>query len=248
MGFAMDTSYLREDLQAAIGYGRVSTYGQWEPGNPPLLNQFDKANQLLSANGLKMCQWLTEVGPSVAASSHERPVLIEAVEQAYMQDRPLVVSDLSRISRDVDVIKSIVVDLGIEIIDAKFGGTLSPQLAIKITERNRKSFERRKERAREGVLAAQSSGKRAGNPGIREAQKIACAIRSERAAKFYGNMYSVFKQVVPEIIFENMGRVNFTKLAARLNEKGIYTRLGRRWSAASVRAVAIKVLQLKDRK
>jgi DNA invertase Pin-like site-specific DNA recombinase len=231
-----------ELLRGPIAYGRVSTKKQMEFGNIKIPKQYAKICQFLERNGLSMMGWIYEQASSVDPSSKSRPKFLKAIERAYLEERSLVVSDISRITRDVELIRTIMVDLGIEVIDVRHGGYVTYEEAKRIVEKRRRDFDRNKVLSKRGTADARASGKRMGNPRIEDARSKAIQIRKGLANDFCRETFPKLLRLAPSVSRSSPKKINFSALARRANELEIWTRLGHPWSGSTVRQLFKKAL------
>jgi DNA invertase Pin-like site-specific DNA recombinase len=247
-----DTDFQPHERSTPVGYRRVSTRGQLvngrrhvENGNFPISKQYSQINRFADSVGLSVRKWFAEVGPSVDASPEERPALLAAVETAYLQDRPLIVTDISRITRDVEVIRTIMVELGVEIIDVSLGRHVLPDEAIRLVVRRHREHEKRKATAKDGVVRAKKAGKRFGNPNILAAQRRGCETRKQSARDFYQRILHTIEKLAAAPSMRRASKVNYARMARHLNDLQIETRLGRKWSSGTLKDVHAKAKGLR---
>lgn len=229
-----------EMLRDPVAYGRVSTKKQLETGNFKLPRQYEKIWRFLEENGLSMKDWIYEQASSVDASSTARPKLLKAIEMAYLEERSLVVSDVSRITRDADLIRIIMIDLGIEVMDVSLGRYVTYEEAKTIIEKRRRQFDRKKELAKRGTSDARASGKRMGNPRIEEARSMGIQARKRLAKDYRQKTIPRLLRIASSISRGSSMKINYSALARRANELGIRTRRGNKWCPSTLRALLLK--------
>lgn len=152
--------------------------------------------------------------------------LRELVQRARDEGRPIVVTSIDRLTRDLEIAEEIF-DLGITIHEARHNDTISKERAISYL--NRTDIERQKK------LTSQQStyqkkrerGETMGNPDISTVQ--------QKGAKAVRNQADDFaKKVYPEISKHIETGLNLNQIAKKLNEESVPTQKGAQWSRNSV--------------
>lgn len=223
----------------AVGYGRVSTKKQSKQSGNGLATQRRYTTSLAAQNGLHVTDWIFEVASSMQSTGCKRPGLWEAVEMAYLSDKPLVVYDITRIGRDLDLIAGII-GLGVVVYDASRGRILTLEEALAITEESRRSFIESHEGLRRSIERRRKAGIPLGNAGICEIRKKGTTANALKARKHRDRIREHVKEVLRSMLADGIQKMNWQSFSHRLNAAGIVTRGRKRlWS----RITAKKMLQ-----
>jgi DNA invertase Pin-like site-specific DNA recombinase len=86
-------------------------------------------------------------------------------------------------------------------------------------------------RTRDALQAAKARGIKLGNPRIAEAAELGVEAIKAAADQFAGNVLPVIRDI------QKSGAASANAIAARLNERGVKTVRGGRWSHTQVRNV-----------
>lgn len=86
------------------------------------------------------------------------------------------------------------------------------------------------ERTRLALRAAKARGTKLGNPNIREAAKLAVGVLKATADQFAANVLPVIREI------QAQGATSNNAIAAKLNERGVKTARGGKWTHVQVGA------------
>ena len=217
-------------IQKAIGYIRVSTEMQANEGHG-LDRQLGKMKNWCEVNGYRMTSIYQDVASAVGDQNlRQRPEFEQAVCDARAAGIPLIVSDVSRVSRDLSTLERLVIDKGLQVISVVDDGEVPVGV---LRERVTKASENAR-RIAEGTCDALSRVVRVKRPETRLARQRAA---QESAKVRVSGKFKVLDQVVdfleanPEVI-DKPSRV----IADRLNDAGILTNWNNLWTDNAVRS------------
>lgn len=222
----MNDAYLPKE---AIGYLRVSTEMQASDGRS-LDIQAQKVRTWAASHNMDV-HWIYE---DVASAMQEdlinrRPDFVRAVRHALRDGLPLIVSDVSRVSRNLDVLEKLVISEGLKIISVYDDG----EVPVGILRQRVEKAEKTAHKISEGTRDAVASGARTRQPANAEARGRAAASSARvRIMK----KFVVLDRVVT-FLEDNPGLLEKTsqEIADRLNEAGILTGWSKPWTASAVR-------------
>lgn len=163
-------------MAVAVYYGRVSTRQQGNSGLG-LEAQKQRAKEFAKANGFVMPFLFEDVA---SGKDEDRPELKRAIAQAAKLGCPIIVAELSRLSRRLGFICELL-DQGAKFYAADLGigvDTMTIQIFGAIEEANRKRIG---ERTKLALKVAKERGQVLGNPNIHVARKLANKRRTELA-------------------------------------------------------------------
>jgi DNA invertase Pin-like site-specific DNA recombinase len=220
-------------MKFAIIYTRVSTDRQGQHGIG-LQAQEKALREFAERNGFKIVYSYQEIhtarGPNGALSA--RPELQKALRRASDYGVPLIVYDLSRISRDVPELERIVRESGVRIISASDGDQLTPtNVGIRAF---RAEFEGKviSERTTEALQKLKQQGVKLGNrTNLPQAQAKGRDTMTRRAAERNADLFLLIGKL------REKGLVKAADVAERLNHLGHKTARGKPWSASNIRRV-----------
>ena len=214
----------------AIGYVRVSTDMQAQSGRG-LERQIQKLRIWCEANNFKLSAIYEDVASAVGDQKlRRRPDFEQAVRQAQLADVPLIVSDVSRLSRDLATLDRVVVSTGIKVISVLDDGEVPVGL---LRERVGKAANDAS-RIAEGTREALSSFDRPQMTPELKGNRQRAAHESARTRVF--KKFHVLDQVV-DYLEVNPDLINETSnvIADRLNKAGILTGWNKAWTSSAVR-------------
>lgn len=226
-----------DHLQDVIGYVRVSTEGQAKSGKG-LEKQLHAIRDFCRSNRYNLTKVYEDVGSAVGKNSlRNRPELREAVDEAHRNGIPLVVSDMSRLSRDLDVLDATVIELGVTIISIKDDGEVPVGIMRSRVGKAQEVAEKIATGTRSG-LAHAAKTKKLGSPGDQtKAAKASGRVRSK-------NRIEILVRVVDHLErHPDLIHASSAAIANQLNQAGILTGWHKPWTAAAVRG---KLRQIKE--
>lgn len=214
-----------------VAYLRVSTAAQGRSGLG-LEAQREAVAKFCAAEGYTLAGELVEVETGKGADALDRrPKLREALDAARLLSCPVIVAKLDRLSRDVAFVATLM-SRGVPFIVTELGADVDPfmlHLHAAIAERERKVISGRTKAALAAAKArGQVLGGYRGGPVPDGASGLQA--RQDRAAAFAGEVAPIAAAMRAE------GR-SLRQIAASLIERGIHTRRGADWTAASVRTL-----------
>lgn len=216
-----------------VSYLRVSTAEQGKSGLG-IEAQREAIDRFAATEGLEIAGEHVEIETGKGADALDRrPKLGTAIDHARLIGGSIVVAKLDRLSRDVAFISGLMAQR-VPFIVAELGRDADPfmlHLYAALAEKERSLISARTKAA---LAAAKARGVRLGNPkganafgdkrGFRqgtEASKVAAQERAQRLAS-----------TIASIKAEGIKSAN--AIAAELNERGIATARGGKWTARSV--------------
>lgn len=215
--------------QEVIGYVRVSTELQGRDGKS-LDRQVRRLRQFAEASGYKISRVYQDVGSAARRGNLlKRPEFEQACREALSDGVPLLVSDVSRVSRDLEVLEQAVISRGLSVISVTEDGEVPVgvlrQLVGEAAEVARRSAD--------GTREALSRKKRSYPADIVNARRRAA---QESSRVRISKKFLVLDQVV-DFLEANPGLVDETsqRIADAFNEAGISTAWSNPWTASGVR-------------
>jgi DNA invertase Pin-like site-specific DNA recombinase len=213
-----------------VAYYRVSTAAQGRSGLGLEAQQAAVA-QFCGGRGCDILGEFTEVE---SGKINTRPELTKALHLAKVTGATLVVAKLDRLSRNVAFLAALQ-ESGAPFVAADMpeANELTIHIMAAVAQAERKAISRR---TKDALAAAKARGVRLGNPN-----GAAALIRAEK-----GNVASVaairegavrFAADLEPIVADIMGKgiTSLRAIAGELNRRGIVTRRGGAWHAATVR-------------
>jgi DNA invertase Pin-like site-specific DNA recombinase len=159
----------------------------------------------------------------------DRPELATALEACRKHKAKLVIAKLDRLSRNLAFIATLM-ESGVEFIavDNPHANKLTLHILAAVAQHEREMIS---ERTRAALRAAKARGTKLGNPRIKQAAKLAVQSLKATADQFAANVLPVIRDI------QAAGTVSANAIAAKLNERGIKTARGGRWTHVQVRSV-----------
>ena len=227
----MQNCQYKTELQGVVGYIRVSTRQQGRSGLG-LSAQERCIQEFCEKEGLELLQIFTEVQ---SGKDDDRPVLNEAMKYASRTGALICVAKLDRLSRKVSFISNLMETGECAFVSCELGRSVEPFMlhiwsafaeaeAAKISRRTKVALEAKK-----------ATGWQAGNPRIAEVAKLGRAQRTRVADEFALKLAPVVRG------FQANGVSTLSGLAANLNQAGVKTVRGGKWSATAVKRLLTRL-------
>ena len=215
-----------------VTYYRVSTAAQGRSGLG-LEAQHMAVTQYCGGRGCQVVGEFTEVE---SGKSDTRPELARAMHLAKVTGATLVVAKLDRLSRNVAFLAALQ-DSGARFVAADMpeANELTIHIMAAVAQAERKAISRR---TKEALAAAKARGTKLGNPNgaaalVRAGKGNAASVEAIR-----GGADSFAADVAPIVSDINAaGHTSLRAIAGELNRRGIVTRRGGAWHAATVRDI-----------
>ena len=169
-------------------------------------------------------------------SIDNRPVLQDALKHAASISATILVLDVSRLSRDVELIAGFL-NRGVRftIMDAPEASAFEIQLRAVFAEEYRRKL---RQRVKHGLATAKKHGKQLGSPTLARDRVKGWAAVSSNADKFALSI----KPFITEL--ESSGMNSANGIAQALNYRGIKTARGGRWHASTVCNIRKRIQKL----
>lgn len=232
-------------LKQAVGYLRVSSENQGKSGfgldaQRVQIEAFARSEGYLIGDN----DWFRDVASGKTFTAIDRPDLVKAMKAAASRRCPMIVADISRLSRNTADIEKITRHPKLKIILADVGdgaGYAVIEAKARRAEAEGKEISRR---TKEGLKKAKERGVQLGNPAVKEVQKLAVASNKARAEK----RNRVLQQLLRE--FQGAGIITASEVAEELNRRGVQTPRRTSWTETNVRRVQkqISLLEAADRR
>jgi DNA invertase Pin-like site-specific DNA recombinase len=205
-----------------VAYFRVSTDRQGKSGLG-LDAQRKAIMDYLNGGSWKLVGEFVEVE---SGKDSDRPQLAAALEACRKQKAKLVIAKLDRLSRNLAFIATLM-ESGVEFVavDNPHANKLTVHILAAVAQHEREMIS---ERARAALQAAKRRGKRLGNPNIAKAAQRGADAQSEAADDFAANILPVICEI------QASGITSANAIAAKLNDRGIKTARGGKWTHVQV--------------
>jgi DNA invertase Pin-like site-specific DNA recombinase len=214
----------------AVAYYRVSTDRQGRSGLG-LEAQKHAVRAFADAHGFSIIDEYHEVETGKGADALEkRAGLAKAMAMAGRHKCEVVVAKLDRLSRDVHFISGLMAHR-VPFIVAELGPQVDPfmlHIYAALAEKERALIS---ERTKAGLAAAKRRGVRLGNPELAKARKRSAVALRNAADEFAANVLPIIREI------QHGGVTSHAGIAAKLNERGVRTARGGRWTHVQVGAV-----------
>lgn len=206
-----------------VAYYRVSTKRQGATGLG-----LDAQRQAVAAylDGGSLVGEFTDIE---SGRKDDRPELARAIALAKRQKATLVIAKLDRLSRRLSFVASLM-ESGVRFVavDNPSANELTIHILAAVAEAERKAIS---ERTRSALAAAKRRGVILGNPKLARARDAATRAAQDSAARFADNVLPVIHGI------QRSGATTLRDIASALNARGIPSRRGGVWSAATVSRV-----------
>jgi DNA invertase Pin-like site-specific DNA recombinase len=205
-----------------VAYYRVSTDRQGKSGLG-LEAQQTAVRDYLNGGSWQLVAEHTEVETGKRA---DRPELLKALEACRRNRAKLVIAKLDRLSRNLAFIATLM-DSGVEFIavDNPHANKLTVHILAAVAEHEREMIS---ERTKAALAAAKARGTRLGNPRLAEAAERAVESLKAAAGQFAANVLPVIREL------QRAGIISHNRIAAALNDRGVPTARGGRWTHVQV--------------
>lgn len=205
-----------------VAYYRVSTDRQGKSGLG-LDAQRKAVMDYLNGGAWELTAEFVEVE---SGKNAERPQLRAALDACRKHKAKLVIAKLDRLSRNLAFIATLM-EAGVEFVavDNPHANKLTVHILAAVAQHEREMIS---ERTRAALAAAKARGKTLGNPRIKKAAALAVTAIKAKADQFAANVLPVIEQVRAQ------GASSNNAIAARLNERGVKTANGGKWTHVQV--------------
>lgn len=211
-----------------IGYIRVSSDLQATDGHS-LDRQLGRLREWCALEGWTLLTVYEDIGSAVGAENvRRRPEFEQAVREALQLGVPLLVTDATRVSRDLATLDRMVIEQGLRVISVEDGG----EVPTGILRQRVQNGARQAARISEGTKQAIAKKLRRPAPHTAVRQKAArksAEVRVDRKNQTLERLVDCFQR---EPWLES---ATSQEVADRLNALDIETSWSRRWTASAVR-------------
>ena len=206
-----------------VAYYRVSTDRQGKSGLG-LDAQRTSVMDYLNGGAWELVADFVEVE---SGKHSDRPMLAQALAACRKQKAKLVIAKLDRLSRSLAFIATLM-EAGIEFVavDNPHANNLTVHILAAMAQYEREQISKR---TRDALQAAKARGTKLGNPRIAEAAGHGVEAIKAAANQFAANVLPVIRDI------QKGGSTSANAIAAKLNERGVKTARGGRWSHTQVR-------------
>ncbi len=220
-----------------VAYYRVSTDRQGRSGLG-LDAQRKTVADFLSGGSWSLVSEFVEVE---SGKSTDRPELEKALARCRIMDAALVVANVSRLTRSVAFLSKLL-EAGVEVrfcdlpkIEGPTGRFMLQQMAA-VAELEAGLIG---DRTKKALAAAKARGKKLGNPQNLRNRDVGSvngrAVRIKAANNRAADLVPIITQV------REAGAVSLREIAEGLNNQGVYTPRGNRWSAVQIQRVLARI-------
>ena len=231
-----------------VAYIRVSTQKQGQSGLG-LEGQQSAIARFCVAEGYEVVQTFTEIETAKGADALERrPQLKSALNRASAYRCPIVVAKLDRLSRDVAFISGLMAQ-GVPFVVTEIPNAdpfmlhiyaaVAEQERTKISERTKVALAAAKARAKVALAAAKARGVKLGNP---HGPKPFTAEMQQQGVAALRQQADARARQLNEIFAEYAGE-SANATAKALNDRGLPSGRGGKWTARSVINVRARLAQ-----
>ena len=207
-----------------VAYHRVSTARQGESG---LGLEAQRHSILTYLNG-GAWELVGEFVEVESGKNSDRRQLAAALDACRKHKAKLVIAKLDRLSRNLAFIAALM-ESGVEFVavDNPHANKLTVHILAAVAQHEREMIS---ERTKAALQAAKARGKVLGNPRLREAAGTGVAALKAKADRFAANVLPVIREI------QASGVTSANAIAGRLNERGVKTARGGRWTHVQVGA------------
>ena len=211
-----------------VAYYRVSTNSQGQSGLG------------LDAQKAAVHAYIGSVGGALVAeyqevesgSINERMELNAALRHCRTQKAMLVIAKLDRLARSVHFISQLL-ESGVEFVaaDMPHANRLTVHIIAAVAEYEREVIA---QRTKASLAAAKARGVRLGNPNLAQQSQL-----GTEKARLMADAHA--RKIIPIIeTLKSRGVTSYSGLASTLEDQGIKTRRGGRWTATAVRNLIMR--------
>jgi DNA invertase Pin-like site-specific DNA recombinase len=207
-----------------VSYHRVSTARQGESGLG-LEAQRQAILTYLNGGAWELIGEFVEVE---SGKHSDRKQLIAALEACRKHKAKLVIAKLDRLSRNLAFIATLM-ESGVEFVavDNPHANKLTIHILAAVAQHEREMIS---ERTKAALQAAKARGTVLGNPRLREAAATGVAALKAGADRFASNVLPLIREI------QASGITSANAIAGRLNERGVKTARGGKWTHVQVGA------------
>lgn len=219
-------------VRRALGYTRVSSEEQGQSGFG-LSWQRAEIEGFAGQHGFKVESWQSDVGTAIGGDNlAHRPGLQKIIARAKKSRRPILITQLNRLSRDATELERLVRESNVEFISIN-DGYLSDPVSLRTlkiqAERIARQTEDLKRRTREGIKRAKEQGQVFGNrTNLSQAQQLGADANSLK----HLNQCKELAPLVEEA--RGSGAVSMRAIAEHLNQRGHRAASGRPWTGPNL--------------
>ena len=206
-----------------VAYYRVSTDRQGKSGLG-LDAQRKSVTDYLNGGSWELVAEFVEVE---SGKHTDRPQLAAALEACRKHKAKLVIAKLDRLSRNLAFIATLM-EAGTEFVavDNPHANEFYIHILAAFAQQERKMIS---ERTKAALQAARARGTKLGNPKIADAARRGVEAIKDTANQFAANVLPVIRDI------QSAGATSANAIAAKLNERGVKTARGGKWSHTQVR-------------
>jgi DNA invertase Pin-like site-specific DNA recombinase len=207
-----------------VAYYRVSTDRQGKSGLG-LDAQRKSVMDYLNGGAWELTAEFVEVE---SGKHSDRPKLAAALDACRKHKAKLVIAKLDRLSRNLAFI-AVLMESGVEFVavDNPHANKLTVHILAAVAQHEREMIS---ERTKAALQAAKARGTKLGNPKIKQAAKLAVESLKAAADRFAANVLPVIREI------QSNGATSANAIAAKLNERGVKTARGGKWTHVQVGA------------
>ena len=205
-----------------VAYHRVSTDRQGKSGLG-LEAQRKAILDYLNGGAWELVAEFVEVE---SGKHSDRKQLVAALDACRKHKAKLVIAKLDRLSRNLAFIATLM-ESGVEFIavDNPHANKLTVHILAAVAQHEREMIS---ERTRAALQAAKARGRKLGNPRLAEAAARGVEALKAGADRFAANVLPVIREI------QAAGVTSANAIAGRLNERGVKTARGGKWTHVQV--------------
>lgn len=227
--------------QTVVGYIRVSTERQ-DTEVDGLERQAVRIRQFCRERGLICISICEDVGSAVAdGNSSGRDGLMDAITLANNEGAGLLVTDLTRLDRNLLSISESLGSRRVPLVSIRNGGVVDHLTVVEHINRGAIAARNISDGTKKALKGRKEAGVVLGSPGDKTAaNKASAKVRGERAAEIVFQIADIMKEDPAYI------DLSVPALAKLLNRRGVRSGWGREWTPASVkraRKAALEIIQ-----
>ena len=227
-------------MKKAIAYTRVSTEKQNQMGTGP--EQQDKLITFYAEkDGYEIKRTFRVVGTGKhSVPTRDRAGLQEALEYARENNLPIIVADVSRVTRSTKAMHSLILKEKVKFIFVTAEGKFGPISVLANVYQAEVAREHMSTCTREALALRKQQGVVLGNPtNLSEAQKRGASSSKQKANDRATDISPVIRNL------QSDGYRSLNALSHKLNELGVTTARGGKWHPTSVKNLLQRVAEPK---